>query len=214
MSSKGRLIRRRLLAIATAFAAAATGILTTATPAQAGGDPLKFGLAQYVASDVFINWWYSHHDWPPPGEDDDEWWYCPDGVVAVEFATSPELSVANEKAMTINLGGGIVLLDRAAHTTDPAARAKLRGEAMGAFSTAARNAGRSSVSVGEEGCGNAEKNWWRKFFGQPPPHWQWLREAGRDLASGITLIQRGSPAEAQRAFDEAYQQIATQTVVG
>jgi hypothetical protein len=112
---------------------------------------------------------------------------------------------------------GLSKLGEAQLTQDEAVRARLRTEALDAFTASARHGTGSTMKLRSAGIANPEKN---TFV---PSTYPWLIAAGEDVADGVTLLQRSfsDPANAARLqslavaqFDEAYQELSEQVATG
>ncbi|MEV6986268.1 hypothetical protein AB0M95_34115 [Sphaerisporangium sp. NPDC051017] len=112
---------------------------------------------------------------------------------------------------------GLRSLDQAALTTNPTVRQQLRAEALNSFTSAAGTLGRNTtVSVAQVGYIDIYAGVIR------PAAIPWLSAAGVDIADGLTALQKanGGPLPdpwrdvAVAEFDEAYQELKHQVVIG
>jgi hypothetical protein len=163
------------------------------------------GQLKIYCIDIQVKW---------PWDKFDECWVC---GVAFDWSHDPVILQDIEGRVGEEIVSGLSLLGTAEFTRDPAQRAKLEAEAMGAFTTAARLNDKSAMKLGAAGIADPTKNTLQRA------DLDWLNAAGTDVGNGIHLLQQSfaDPASAPRLrsqaaaeFAEAYDELSQQEVLG
>jgi hypothetical protein len=137
--------------------------------------------------------------------------------VGFEWSHGPVIREDIEARVGQEIVSGLSLLGNAEFTRDPALRAKLESEALGAFTTAARLNDKSSMKLGHAAIADPAKNTFQRT------DLGWLNAAGTDVGNGIQLLQQSfaNPSTAPRLrtqaaaeFAEAYDELSQQKVLG
>ncbi|HET6211312.1 MAG TPA: hypothetical protein VFE14_00420 [Micromonosporaceae bacterium] len=197
--------RTKIGTVLTALALALAGAMVTVTPAQAapgGQNCYQFPDGHTVCAPLAINW-----PWPR---------WCIVCDLYTEHVADPVINPEFSDQVATHFAQGMSALGQAAATTDPARKATLRATAFQEFTSAARAAGGSRLSVRRVG-------WLDRVTGrlEPEPD-PWLWKSGVDLADGVGWLQLSfaDPANANRyralamaQFDEAYTEIADKRVI-
>ncbi|MET0233474.1 MAG: hypothetical protein ABW224_02425 [Kibdelosporangium sp.] len=207
MQTKGFLRR-----LALVLAGLLTLTVVTSGQAQAGPHHGKLcwpvwtnGQLKIICVDIQVQW-----PW-------DKYLECHMCGVGIDWSHDPVVRDDLEGIIGAEIVTGLSLLGDASFTRDPAQAAKLRDEALGAFTTAARLNDKSTMRVGAAGIADPVKNTFEQAG------FTWLNAAGDDVADGVSLLQRSfsDPAAAPRLraaaiaqFDEAYKELSHQEVIG
>ncbi|MBP2326147.1 hypothetical protein JOF56_006532 [Kibdelosporangium banguiense] len=163
------------------------------------------GQLKIYCIDIQVKW---------PWEKYFECWMC---GPAFDWSHDPVIREDIRGRVGEEIVSGLSLLGQAEFTRDPAQRAKLEAEAMGAFTTAARLSDKSVMKLGAAGVADPQKNTLQRL------DLDWLNAAGTDVGNGIWMLQRSfaDPAAAPRLramaaaeFAEAYDELSQQEVLG
>jgi hypothetical protein len=205
-------MRRSVLALAGLLAMVVVAVAGPAGQASAAPNHSKLcwtvvenGQLKVYCVDIEVQW---------PWDKYFECWMC---GLDFDWKHDPEIGEL-DGVIEQNVVKGVSYLGQAEFATDRALAARLRTQALDAFTVAARYSGGSTTTLGSVNVANPERN-----TADPEPS-PWSVAAGTDLADGVTLLQRSFSADpttaarlrslAQAQFDEAYQELSTQRVIG